>query len=68
MKEPNQFYELLLDFGYDPAATPAEVIRAFHRHFYPEKFVSPSETDQPDATSAARLLSLMRQSSRLRQH
>ncbi|MGB4057889.1 MAG: N-acetylmuramoyl-L-alanine amidase [Alphaproteobacteria bacterium] len=54
------FLELLWQVGYDPEAGEAAVIRAFHRHFYPEKFKDGEEPDAPDSLSAARLLALVR--------
>jgi N-acetylmuramoyl-L-alanine amidase len=52
------FHEMLIRYGYDPEASFAETITAFHRHFYPEKFKG--QPEKPDDTSAARLLALLR--------
>jgi len=63
---PDALHELLVGFGYDPAKEFGETIRAFHRHFSPEKFTNKSDTpDEPDIATAAKLLSLIRQSHEL---
>jgi len=56
-------HELFAGFGYDPSADLNETIQAFHRHYAPENFQSHEGTpDQPDIATAAKLLSLIRQS------
>lgn len=53
-------HALLCGYGYDLEAGEAAVFRAFHRHFYPEKFAPGASPDIPDASSAARFLALLR--------
>jgi len=56
------FVELLYTLGYSPEASCDDVIVAFHRHFYPEKFGSCDDRPvEPDVLSCARLLALVRQ-------
>jgi len=50
------FHAALLAYGYDPEASPEDVIIAFHRHFCPERFTSwYDRPDTPDAHSWERL-------------
>ena len=59
-------HELLSAFGYNYEPPLNETIRAFHRHYAPEKFSSCDDTpDEPDIATAAKLLSLIRQSHEL---
>lgn len=53
-----EFDALLVQYGYDPTVTAEQRTLAFHRHFYPEKFLSgnPAEVD---VSSVARILSLL---------
>lgn len=53
-------HQLLIEFGYDPEASFEQLVTAFHRHFYPEKFRKGSNPAIPDNDSIARLLSLIR--------
>jgi len=59
--------ELLGSYGYDTEAGLKPVLTAFHRHFYPEKFIGyrgvDSKVNGADILSVARLLSLIRQRS-----
>lgn len=59
------FHQLLAGYGYNPECAPEILIEAFHRHFYPEKFVSNNDPKRPDIASVARLLSLIRQKNEL---
>lgn len=60
---PDALHELLCGFGYDFTPPIGEVIRAFHRHYMPEKFSNVDDTpDEPDVATCAKLLSLIRQS------
>lgn len=53
-------HELFCGFGYDPEADFVDVVTAFHRHYYPEKFAPGSDHETPDILTAARLLALVR--------
>lgn len=52
--------ELFCSFGYDPAVDLTDIIIAFHRHYYPEKFAAGSDHETPDILTVARLLALIR--------
>lgn len=66
IQNPDALHELLCNFGYDPSKELSETIRAFHRHYVPEKFTNESDTpDEPDTTTCAKLLSLIRQTHKL---
>lgn len=59
-------HELLCGLGYDPSKELGETVRAFHRHYSPEKFTVETDTpDEPDVETCAKLLSLIRQSHEL---
>lgn len=58
---PDDIRALLVDYGYDPQVDYQTLVRAFHRHFYPEKFGAGNDPLTPDIASIARLLSLIRQ-------
>ena len=60
IETPDSFHELLCVLGYDPDIEFDSVVMAFHRHFYPEKFITGDYPYIPDNQSAARLLALMR--------
>jgi N-acetylmuramoyl-L-alanine amidase len=61
VQSPESFHALLCGYGYDYTLEAGEIIRAFHRHFAPEKFKNWDDTpDTPDILSCARLLSLIR--------
>lgn len=51
---------LLAEYGYNPLAAYIDVVTAFHRHFYPEKFTQDGLPSEVDETTAARLLALLR--------
>ncbi len=53
--------KLFVEFGYNPMAAYIDIVTAFHRHFYPERFETGDE-GQVCVQSVARLLSLIRQS------
>lgn len=55
------FLNLLVLYGYNPQVDFEELVRAFHRHFYPDKFAAGHKPEDPDILSAAKLLSLIRQ-------
>ena len=55
------FLELLGAYGYDVSVEPKALISAYHRHFYPEKFLGDNNAEEIDVLSVARLLSLVRQ-------
>jgi hypothetical protein len=50
----------LKSYGYDPRAPFDEVLKAYHRHFYPEKFKKDEDPLKVDLLSAARLEALLR--------
>ena len=54
------FHQKLIEFGYDAALDFEILLTAFHRHFYPEKFLKGENPAIPDAETAARLLALLR--------
>lgn len=56
-----RFYQLLYNLGYNPEGPIEDVVIAFHRHFYPEKFESGNDPSNIDVSSVARLLDLLRQ-------
>jgi len=61
--DPDALHELLNGFGYAASLPLGETVRAFHRHYYPEKFTTAADKpDEPDIATAAKLLSLIRQS------
>jgi N-acetylmuramoyl-L-alanine amidase len=59
-KEITDLHELLVAYGYNPADKYEDTVAAFHRHFYPEKFLNDDQPEKPDSETAARLLSLLR--------
>ncbi len=54
------FKKHLIKYGYNPDVPEENLIVAFHRHFYPEKFLRSSIPEEPDSTTGAKLLSLLR--------
>lgn len=52
---------LLALFGYNPMAASLDVVTAFHRHYFPDRFKKNKE-DQICEEGIARLLALLRQS------
>lgn len=52
--------KLLHQFGYHPAAASVDVVTAFHRHFFPERFGEAHE-GEICTQGIARLLALLRQ-------
>ncbi len=54
------FTKLLVQYGYNPDTPYGKLVVAFHRHFYPEKFLK-SDPAIVDNTSAARLMALLRE-------
>ncbi|MCB1782446.1 MAG: N-acetylmuramoyl-L-alanine amidase [Alphaproteobacteria bacterium] len=52
--------KLFHKFGYQPAAASVDIVTAFHRHYYPQRFEEGKEGQVCEQT-IARLLSLMRQ-------
>ncbi len=54
------FDELLCGFGYDLTVERETLFSAFHRRYYPEKFNTGENADEPDIKSIAKLLSLIR--------
>lgn len=53
--------ELLHSFGYDPDVPLCDILAAFHRRYYPEKFEQGADPAVPDLRSFAMLLSLIAQ-------
>lgn len=56
--------KLFVQYGYNPASAYVDIITAFHRHYFPEKFVEGKE-GEVCLESVARLLSLIHQSKQL---
>jgi N-acetylmuramoyl-L-alanine amidase len=52
--------ELLSAYGYNPTADNGALVRAFHRHFYPERFLDGGSPEQADSSTITRLLALLR--------
>jgi N-acetylmuramoyl-L-alanine amidase len=52
--------KLLVRFGYNPAAASVDVVTAYHRHFFPERFGEAHE-GEICLQGIARLLALLRQ-------
>lgn len=52
-------HQKFIEFGYDAEASFEDVVTAFHRHFYPEKFAKGQNPSMPDLETAARLLALV---------
>lgn len=61
LRSPGAFVEFLISYGYNPQIPEDVLVRAFHRHFYPEKIINNNQPEQPDITSIISLLSLLRQ-------
>lgn len=59
-KNDYEAMRLLHDFGYNPMTAFEDIVSAFHRHYYPQKFQDGSEK-AIDRESVARLLSLLHQ-------
>ncbi|MGH1403678.1 MAG: N-acetylmuramoyl-L-alanine amidase [Alphaproteobacteria bacterium] len=53
--------KLFVELGYNPMAAYVDVVTAFHRHYYPERFSECAESEVCVET-VARLLSLLRMS------
>ncbi len=53
--------KLFIAFGYNPMAAYADVVTAFHRHYYPERFSDDAQAEVCVET-VARLLSLLHMS------
>ncbi len=53
-------HDLLAGVGYAPLAEFEEVLTAFHRRYYPEKFKDGADPARPCTESTARLLALVR--------
>ncbi len=53
-------HELLIGYGYDPQAEYNDVLRAFMRHYHPERFAAWDDQPEPDVATFARLLALVR--------
>lgn len=53
--------KLFHKFGYQPAAAAVDIVTAFHRHYFPERFEEGKE-GEVSVPTVARLLSLLRQS------
>lgn len=60
LNDKKVFHDHLKSYGYDPRAPFDEVLKAYHRHFYPEKFKEDEEPLKVDLLSAARLEALLR--------
>jgi len=56
-----QMKALLGGYGYDVSVEPETLVEAYHRRFYPEKFMGDGNPKEIDILSVARLLSLVRQ-------
>lgn len=59
-KNDYEALRLLQDFGYNPITAYEDLVRAFHRHYYPERFQT-GEENHISKESIARLLSLLHQ-------
>ena len=51
---------LLKEYGYDPHVSFEDVLVAYHRHFYPEKFMDGGDPASIGPIGTARLLALLR--------
>ncbi len=60
MLADGDFKKNLIKYGYNPDVPEENLIVAFHRHFYPEKFLRSSQPEEPDSTTGARILALLR--------
>ena len=60
MLKKGDFKKHLVKMGYNPDVPEENLIVAFHRHFYPEKFFKSSIPEEPDSTTGARILALLR--------
>jgi N-acetylmuramoyl-L-alanine amidase len=60
LNDKKVFHDHLKAYGYDPRAPFEEVLKAYHRHFYPEKFKEDEDPLKTDLLSAARLEALIR--------
>jgi len=54
-------HDLLVDLGYNPEAEFEILIEAFHRHYFPEKFLNGANPRLVNAETIARMLALIRQ-------
>ena len=54
-------HDLLVDLGYAPEAEFDILIEAFHRHYFPEKFLEGASSTLVNAETIARILALIRQ-------
>lgn len=53
-------HDLLIDFGYNPETEFDALIEAFHRHYFPEKFLNGANLRLVNAETIARILALLR--------
>lgn len=53
--------DLLADLGYNPETEFDALIEAFHRHYFPEKFLEGASSKLVNAETIARILALIRQ-------
>lgn len=54
-------HDLLVDLGYNPECEFGTLIEAFHRHYFPEKFLDGASSTLVNAETIARILALLRQ-------
>lgn len=54
------FSKMLATYGYNLDVPYGKLVMAFHRHFYPEKFLGRHDPAEVDNTSVARLQALLR--------
>jgi N-acetyl-anhydromuramyl-L-alanine amidase AmpD len=54
-------HDLLIDLGYNPETEFETLIEAFHRHYFPEKFLEGVSSTLVNAETIARILALIRQ-------
>lgn len=60
MLKENSFRKNILKLGYNPEVDEESLIVAFHRHYYPEKFLRSSVPEEPDSTTGAKITALLR--------
>lgn len=62
VSDADAVHELLCRLGYDPSKEFGEVVRAFHRHYCPQKFTTEADRpDAPDIETFSKLLALLRE-------
>lgn len=61
MLDKDRIKQTFGSFGYNTNHNIDLVVRAFHRHYYANKFFDDSDPSEPDVATIARLLSLIRQ-------